>query len=42
MIAGPFEGVGVLKYIPCEWGVFLSFVRFKLGDGFKIRFDHDL
>jgi hypothetical protein len=40
-IVGPF-GVGVWKHIKWGWGVFLSFMRYELGDGSKIRFWYNL
>jgi hypothetical protein len=40
-IVGPF-GVGVWKHIKWGWGVFLSFMRYEVGDGSKIRFWYNL
>jgi hypothetical protein len=34
--------VGVWKYIRRGWGVFSRFIRYKVEDGSKIRFSHDL
>jgi hypothetical protein len=40
-IVGPF-GVGVWTHIKWGWGVFLSFRRYEVGDGSKIRFWYNL
>jgi len=41
VVAGPF-GVGVWKHIRRGWGFFLRCIMYKVGDGSKIQFWHDV
>jgi len=42
LAAGGFHGVSVWKYIQKGWDIFYKFVRLEAGDGYNVRFWHDL